>query len=258
MELKSLLLGLFFSLGIFAVKSGVGMAGGMTGRAGGALPSGLVPSTGRSRRWLLFPPVYVAAYGALFALCYWLVVQVDLLRHLDAVQRFLQTGMLLHLVLAGLLFWSGASLLSRPDGKRGAPSRSWLLLALPCPLCFTVVLFSLALLQTLFPDKGWSTALLLLAGFLALGLAAGMVVAASPNLGVDPLIFQGRAMIFVAAYFCLTVLVAPYFDQVDEVYRLALRRAPVGVLQDDARLALALAAGCAFALGVARERRRGI
>lgn len=138
MEIKSLFLGLIFSLANFAVKSGAGLSylfrktGGMAGR-------------------LRVIAGFVVGYGLVFGLAWLLVSRVELLAHLDTVMSVFKNGMTLHFLLATLLLVWGAGLLKKkPGGSEN--SRGWLALALPCPVCFSVILFTGSLLHNLLPD----------------------------------------------------------------------------------------------------------
>ena len=90
MVYKSLILGILFGIGIFAVKSGVGLA----------YVCGRQSSSGRRAATL---SVFAGLYGLVFLAMFLLLGWIDPVGHLPAIQRFLQSGMLVHLAMAGLM-----------------------------------------------------------------------------------------------------------------------------------------------------------
>ena len=94
--------------------------------------------------------------GVVFAL-----KQVDLKSHIDIIQQWLQSGMLVHLVIASLMVFWGVLLL-RNNRSRYASSRGWLLLAMPCPVCLVVILFSAGVLLSYDPEHFLRTAFVIL------------------------------------------------------------------------------------------------
>ena len=117
--------------------------------------------------------------------------------------------------------------------KRGrghdAGSRGWLLLVIPCPVCASVILFSVAFFISLFPDqRRWAAA----------GLYLAFVGIAFFSLAVIGIFRRGRsgcaethlggAMLLMAAYFLLSVTVVPQFADLE-------RRLPPGLQQTRCR-----------------------
>jgi predicted transporter len=208
MVMKSLILGVLCSVGIFAVKSGVGLSYCLAG-------------SGRVR-------VKVGSFG-LFSLSYLilffsvvLVLQnVDLVNHLDAVQGFMQSGMLVHLVIAVLMIGWGILLLTNKH-EHAPRSRAWMLLALPCPVCFTVILFSAAVLLAYSPEHFHRTVLLFYLVFMAISLLTPVVVHFFRRQSMASLDeFLGGAMLLIAVYFLLAATVMPQFSELDQIYRMA-------------------------------------
>jgi predicted transporter len=209
---KSLILGVLFSIGIFAVKSGVGIA--------------YVLGQKKRKRDILFVLLlYILAYGALFGIAAWALPRIDPAGHLAAIQAFIGSGMIVHLALAAVMMIWGVVLLKghKPSSTiDSGRSRAWLILALPCPVCMTVILFSSAFLITCFPDHPQITVFALYLAFIVVGLASmGLVgrVLACTMLSSEA--FLGSAMLLVATYFLLSVTVMPQFGDLDKVYRLA-------------------------------------
>lgn len=204
MELKSLLLGLAFSVGIFALKSGAGL---------GYLCQ---KETGIRRRIAAFFG-FVLGYGLLFGLTWLLIVNFDFLAHLDTIMGLFKNGMTLHIALAILLMVWGGSLLKKENATH--TSHGWLLLSVPCPVCFSVILFSGSFLHGLRPGEPYLFVLLAL-GFIGLALltAFGLVLMRKQGNEQD----LGLMMLLGGLYFMLTLVVVPQFGNVARIYRLSL------------------------------------
>lgn len=209
---KSLILGVVFSIGIFAVKSGVGIA--------------YVAGKKKSVRDILFVVLlYALAYAAVFGIAASILPRFDPVRHLGAIQAFIGSGMIVHLALAalmlawGILLLKGKKTSSAIDSHR---SRAWLILALPCPVCITVILFSSAFLITCFPDHPTIIVFTLYLAFVSVGLVSLALAYRFQRWAmVSSEALLGAAMLLVAAYFLVSVTVMPQFAELDKVYRLA-------------------------------------
>lgn len=215
MELKSLLLGLFFSIGVFAFKSGVGLS--------------YFLSTEKRRKTRYAVLVgHSGFYFLLFFLSLNLIRRVDLLQHFDVMQSFIKAGMSIHLLLACLMALWGAVLLKKGNGKTedavGTGRRfGWLTMALPCPVCGTVIFMSVAFLLSYFPENGVKGALLMYAGFMGITFATLAIVRLwQKRSGTAPETLLGAAMLAVAVYFGLSVSIMPQFGDIDKIYRLAM------------------------------------
>jgi len=205
MELKSLILGLVFSVGIFAIKSGAGLS------------YLLQKEIGLARRfWAVCG--FAASYALVFLLVWLVVNRVDLLAHLDTVMLLFKNGMTLHFLFAILLLAWGTTLLANRETVKKKRSRGWLLLALPCPVCFSVILFAGAFLHSLLPDTPLVLAWLL-AGFVMVSVlsALGFAMLGKDN-GEHGL---GAVMVLVALYFLVTMAVVPQFSDLERIYRLS-------------------------------------
>ena len=208
MVMKSLILGVLCSVGIFAVKSGVGLSYCIAGN------SRIRAKVGS---FALFSLSYLLLFGSVVLL----LQNVDLVSHLDTVQRFLQSGMLVHLVIAVLMIGWGILLLKN-NHETHAKSSGWMLLALPCPVCFTVILFSAAVLLAYWPEHFLRTAMLFYLAFMTISLLTpvfahffGRKSKGSPNS------FLGGAMLLIAVYFLLSATIMPQFGELDQIYRMA-------------------------------------
>lgn len=205
MELKSLILGLALSLGAFAVKAGAGLGYAMANSK--ATPPAF-----------LIPAGFVAGYGLAFFLAAQVLDLADLTAWYPRMEALFKSGMVVHLVLAGLLAAWGYGLLIQTPGQARA-SRAWLALALPCPVCFLVILLNTGLLSALYPDQPklvwW-----LFAGFTTACLAVALVFYLSGRREGQTTALLGGVMLYMAAYFFLCALVVPGFGGIETVYRL--------------------------------------
>ena len=207
MEWKSLILGIVFCVGIFAVKSGVGLSYYM---------SKTTSTRARTGAWAGF----AATYLLVFAASGYILEKIDLMRHLEAIQKWIQSGMLVHLLMAGMLVLWGIRLL-RENGDAAVKSRGWLLLAAPCPVCATVILFSVGFMTAVFPDSSPTTAALLYLLFLLINITTVRVMSTG-RLQALPESLLGSSMLMIAAYFFLSVTVMPNMADMDKIYRIAL------------------------------------
>lgn len=236
MELKSLIIGLVFSVGIFAVKSGAGL-------------SYLLRRETRLGRRLSALCCVGVSYGLVFVSAWYLVGRVNLLAHLETVMLVAKNGMTVHSLLAALLLVWGVALLQK-NGERTDGSQGWLLLVMPCPVCFSVILCSGALLHNLFPETPWLYSRLF-AGFIGVSLVSALVFALFAKGSAEQGL--GRVMILAALYFLVTMAVAPQFGELERIYRIGKST----VSPADHRLSLFLASmGLVFTCGLVKSLRR--
>ena len=208
MMYKSLILGVLFGIGIFAVKAGAGLCYAMIHQPG---------FRGKCTVILLF----TITYGALFGLVSLTLHYIDPVEHLPAILRFLKSGMIVHIVMAVLMMIWGLFLLRQSHDFSGS-SRGWLLLALPCPVCGVVILFSTGFFVSFFPDYFMWVGPSLFIVFVMISLATmGVLHFFERHTLRSPETFLGGAMLLLAGYFILSVTVMPQFADLDKVYRMA-------------------------------------
>lgn len=209
MAYQSLILGVLFSIGIFAIKSGVGI-------------SYVVLRQERLRTKAAGFMLFAVGYGFVFAAAALTLPKIDPVRHLAAIQSFIQSGMLVHLVMAALMMGWGLVLLKRNNACQ-SKSRGWLMLAAPCPVCVTVIFLSAGFLITCFPDTPETVVLALYLAFVLISLATLIGIERyRKRRAMPPESLLGGAMILIAVYFFLSVTVLPRFADVDHIYRLAM------------------------------------
>ncbi|MDR1080924.1 MAG: DUF2162 domain-containing protein [Deltaproteobacteria bacterium] len=241
MELKSLWLGLLVSMLAFSVKTGLGWSYLWL-----RCPPG-------KRVWatLGVMALYLALFGGVLAL----VSRINILGHYEVLAPLWQSGITLHwLVAAFLVLWGLVLLRSEGDGPAHAgdsagcgaavpsgslsasdspasqgsccagqgSSRGWMALVIPCPVCLSIVLMSLAGLVLYFPEDAMAATGLLYMAFLAVAGGAGLTMILGRGGDSEPLEHTlGLVMILIASYFILTALVMPQFASVGRVYRIA-------------------------------------
>ena len=208
MELKTLLIGVIFTMAIFAVKNGVGLHYLMS-----------------QRRWiktkLSFFSLFFFVYFFLFMLCSHILIQFDIVVYLEIVQDFLKTGMLIHaLMAAGLIIW-GIFLLKGGD-RSDKGSYGWVAMIIPCPVCATVVFISLSFLLSYFPESGHLATLWAYLAFMSMVLITviGMSLWGIRS-NTTPESTMGAAMLLIAVYFLLSIIILPQFGDIGKIYRLA-------------------------------------
>ena len=208
MELKTLFIGIVFTMGIFAVKSGVGIHYLLTRKAGG-----------KSR--LAFLSFYGLVYLFLFFSCAYIIQRIDVIAYFETVQRFLKYGMALHVLMAGgVLVWG--VLLLKDSGKSVKGKHAWLAMVFPCPVCITVIFLSLSFLISYFPDAVHMMAISAYLAFMGIALTTVITMALwQNNARIAPELTMGTAMVLISIYFLLSIIVLPQFGNVSRIYRLA-------------------------------------
>jgi predicted transporter len=207
--LKTLFIGLVFAMGMFALKSGVGIHYLLTRKQG---------KVTKVISFILFALTYLL----LFLVSSLILQRVDLMTHFATVQKFLQSGMLVHIIMAaGLAAW-GIILLKRKEQISAHASYGWLALIVPCPICLTVIFLSVAFIVAYFPDAGhlaviWAYIVFMgIALFTVLGMTLWGIKSSS-----TPEADMGAAMLIIAVYFFLSVIIMPQFGEMDSIYRIA-------------------------------------
>jgi predicted transporter len=238
MILKSLILGVVFSLGIFAVKSGIGISYCLAGQQRKREKAGSL---------LLFSFTYFMVY----LLAAFVLQKVDPVRDFPIVQRSMQSGMLIHYIIAALMTGWGLILLKKRETLL-TTSRSWgwLLLALPCPVCGTVIILSLAVFMSYFPDNPLRVVLLFYLVFMAITMVTmGLTQMFQARSSLQPDTFLGGAMLLMASYFLLSATIMPQFSDLDKIYRMACYHTDTTCLNGSCVFIVLLLAATAFAAG---------
>jgi predicted transporter len=243
MAYESLIMGVLFSIGIFAVKGGVGISYVVARQKKMRTKAGV---------FLLF----AAAYGLVFAAAAILLSIIDPVRHLVAIQSFVRSGMIVHVLMAGLLMGWGVLLLKGGSGHR-KNSKGWLLLAVPCPVCVTVIFFSAGFFFAVFPEAPKSAVLVLYLSFVLINLVTmGVIGLYRKKRTVPAESFLGGAMLLAALYFFISVTVMPQFADVEKIYRLAMYKGNMPSQKVVHFVSFAVLAGAAFIGGYGLKSRK--
>ncbi len=206
MELKSLILGVFLSIGVFALKSGGGLA------------YVFLQMPGRTKR-ILTSLLFMTGYGIVFGMVALILLNVDLMTHSDKLQAFFKSGMTLHFFLAILLLLWGSILLKKSHGQQQT-TRGWILLVIPCPVCFTVILLSCSFIYAVYPGNPL-VFFSLYAGYILISLIVATVAARLIQNQEAAEHLLGMLMIYIAVYFIISVIAVPQFADLDKIYRIS-------------------------------------
>ena len=243
MELKSLFLGLTFTIGIFALKNGIGLHYFLIQRR-------------KLKTKLLFVFFYCLVYLLIFILSSHILQRIDIIHYFEIVQNFLKSGMFIHILMAaGLIIW-GVVLLK---GKESQDKKSfgWLALIIPCPVCITVIFFSTAFLISYFPNFGCMAVLGACLGFMVIVIITLISMALlGTRTDSTPESILGAAMLTIAAYFFLSVIVMPQFRDMGEIYRLAAYQGEKQIVSPQDALFLYFTMAALFTTGFLAMRRK--
>jgi len=244
MELKCLLLGLAFSIGIFALKNGVGVYYFLTQKR-------------KLKARVLFFSLYGLIYLAFFLLSFHILQRVNIIHHFETVQTFLKSGMFIHVLMAGGLVVWGIILLKKKGPATDKRSSGWMALVIPCPVCVIVIFFSTAFLLSYFPDSGHLPLLAVYSGFMIIVVitAAGMT-SMGGRFDASPESTLGAAMLIIAFYFLLSIIIMPQFGDMDKIYRLAACQSEKQVTSPRQTVFLYFAMSALFAAGFTATRRQ--
>lgn len=248
--IKSLwIMGILIALSTFGIKVGLG--------ASAICHNGIIPG----RRKLFFLSGTFLLYFLLFFSLYTLTTHFQLLNYLDRFLQVLRYGMVIHLLIAlGLILW-GVSLLLRQSPllqrERNQASQEALLLIFPCPVCATVILLTISLAHSIFPFALLSTTGLLFGIFFIISLATvAILFPFRRQIGKADSSFLGLVMVIVALYFFLTVLIAPIYQEAQDVYRLASQTTGNTPLDLKSFLILLVTVATLFSVGFFNQYRK--
>ena len=249
--IKSLwIAGILIALSTFGIKVGLG--------ASAICYNGIISG----RRKFFFLSGIFLLYSFLFFSLYSLTVQFQLLNYLARFLQVMRYGMVIHLLIAlGLILW-GVNLLLRQapllqrERTSQAPQEA-LLLVFPCPVCATVILLTISLAHSVFPFSLLSTTGLLFGTFFIISLATvAILFPFRRQIGKADSSFLGLVMIIVALYFFLVVLIAPIYQEAQDVYHLASQNTGNTSLNLKSFLVLSAIAAVLFSTGFLSEYRK--
>lgn len=205
---RSLLLGMVFSMGTFAIKSGVGI-----------YYRSACTRNGKST------PLWIAGmmsiYFILFFLSTYISVQMDIMRYLDGFFSISRYGMTIHFFMATLLMgW--AILILRSHHTCSGHSLGWVPLVIPCPVCMLVIFISQSFLSAFFPNAPYLWMMVAFSGFVLISLVSARIMKSVQHYaGASADRILSASMLIISAYFILSAIFMPHFSDIDEIYRLA-------------------------------------
>ena len=204
-------LGLFFALAVFALKTAVG-----------AYYFLAVHTETRKRMTFFICSSFL--YLLLFAGAFTLIRFFDLFQFAADSTLFLKSGVLLHMILcAGMLIW-GLRLLGTPDNRHNDSinKAGWLMLSVPCPVCASAIFLICAFASILWPEYDAAVMLAVPAVFFFMNIIVLVSLALlSKYRNISPVSLTGKAMILIALYFILILLVAPQMNEAGKLYSIA-------------------------------------
>lgn len=208
--------GVLIAFSVFGIKVGLGL--------GSQLYSETV-TTGRK----LF--VFVCAlfsYLALFFVLYYIITHFNLLNYLDQFMSIVKYGMYMHLAVAfGLLMWGAKLLLKTSKDKQDITCRSCLLLILPCPVCSMAIFINLTLAYSLSTLTPFLTTIILFIIFCAITVLTLALIFPFRHKISTGSSFLGTSMSLIAVYFLLTLIFAPIYPKIKDVFTMASSNSPV-------------------------------
>ncbi len=191
-----LIIGIGMSVVLFAIKAGLGASAGRFGW----------------REMAALTLIYLALFAGVALVCRSQGARIQ-----SIAGRFLQTGVMVHVLMAiGMAIW-GWSLLRRRDSGAGVrKGAAWLIVA-PCPVCASAIFFSVSLGAMLSAVSPVRVSFILAAVFFVVSIAI-YVLSRRLTLGGDAL---GILCLLVSTYFLTSLAVAPAYAKASEIYALS-------------------------------------
>lgn len=210
-EYTAMLSGLVFSTATLAFKTGAGQFQLLS-----KIKSGLFRSLALTG--------FSVSYLVIFAAAFWVVNVVDLSNHSSLLENIIRFGATFHILFSLFLIVYGFHLL-RHHGTTAQTSRprgimAGLILVLPCPVCATAIFLTISFLDQLFPAYPLLSCTASFAAFTLFSLlTVGALTWWKSIAAINASILTGRLMICVGLYFILTLVIAPQFAKMDEIFR---------------------------------------
>jgi len=234
MELNLLLwgVGILFTLGVFALKMGLGLGYGNFSKR--AIFQVLI--------------LYFLLFLGMSYLLHYLFNPLILL---------LQKGPYLHALMALAMFLWGLFLLKGGkhracEGKSQAPQKEALLLVFPCPVCLTAIAFSLFITERAFKLPPLTLTLFLYLSFLFLTLSFLALTKLKSTFSSE--INLGLSMMVIGAYYLLALTLPAKIEEAKSVYRSFLTEGEKIPLENLPQALVIL--GIAFLAGFLIRKRR--
>lgn len=240
MEHTGIIAGVMFGLLVFAFKAGIGIAYRLS-----------VTKTNRKKYTVIGSSVI---YLMLFIGISYLVQKMDITVYIGKLLPMLRTGTTIHIVLCVSMAAWGIYLLSSQnmgqrcaisncgrtvpafDTKHGAASSTtfharsstdtwaWLTLALPCPVCMTVVLFSMSFLHAIFSEHLLLITLGLYLFFIITLFLTVYGFHRIKDVKTPPKVLLAHLMLGISGYFLMLLVISPQLQGIIEIYDMVARQ----------------------------------
>ncbi len=153
------------------------------------------------------------AYFIAFIANFYLIKYVDFIKHFAIFETILKKGMLIHLILTiGMVSWGLNILLSEKKD-----TKAYLLLTMPCPFCFLVILLSIGFLCKFIGNYKIIYTIYFYLGFVGFQIITSFLI---KIFKFNPENFLGMSLIMMGLYFIVTYIIAPVFSDIDRILRI--------------------------------------
>ncbi len=220
MEIKSLIIGIAMSLGVFAVKTGIGQYYCIAQLSCDPI---LFLRSSSANKWKTSGFLFTlnSAYFAIFVLSYILIIKINFLNYFNELKAFFKSGMTIHIIMAVFMFYFGWKLIKDAQNQSRNQSRiPILLLVLPCPVCSSAIFLTTAFMVNMFPERIFYSFALSWGIFFAITAITFLILQlrkSQKNLNS----FIGELMLLISLYFFFNVAVAPNFKDMTKIFRIA-------------------------------------
>jgi len=209
MDIKSIILGIAMSLGIFAVKTGIGQYY-------------FIAQIANKWKRLLLLILLNFAYFAVFILSFVLIINIDFLEYFNEIQLFFKSGMTIHIVMAFFMFYFGWKMIKADNitPQLGKKNYSLLLLIIPCPVCSSAIFLTTAFMINIFPDKMLYSFGICWGVFFLITMFTLLILKlhkSQKNINA----FIGELMLLISMYFFFNIAVSPNFKDMEKIYRIS-------------------------------------
>lgn len=213
MSFSRFAIGIIVVLTAFALKAGIGLYCGVT-------------SYSNRRHRLLLIAGFGAVYFALFMNFCYLWRSGGLTSKFKALLNFASYGMDIHfLVSIGLIIW-GLYLLKSSSHGESVNSTAWIALLVPCPVCMTVIFFTVGFVVIYFPGSMWNMIGISWGFFTGVSLLTFLIIGflqkGAKNLDLEFLV--ASTMIVSASYTLLTLLFGAGVKEAPRIYNIVANK----------------------------------
>lgn len=210
------LTGVLVAFSVFGVKVGLGLG------------SQLYNVTATRGRKVVMVTGTLLAYSLLFFCIYYVITNFNLLNYLQQFMDVVKYGMVLHLIVAaGLLVWGIKLLISKQSEEQGDSCKACWLLIMPCPVCGVSIFLNLTFAYSFSTLSTWMTTLIMYGIFTAVIFITIAVIFPFRFKIMRGRSFLGTSMSLVSLYFFITVIIAPIYPKVKDVFAMARSNAPI-------------------------------